>query len=414
MKKYNLIIIGAGPAGMFAAITAAKNSKNKNFSILLLDSNFKLGRKLLVTGNGRCNITNRNIRIENYHGTNTKFLYSIFSQFTNTDLLKFFEEKGAEFKEENYGNIFPVTNQASTILEILKEELEYKKIIFQLNTRVIKIEKNNDNLFEVHIPENKILTSEKVIIATGGMAYPQIGALPDGYEFAKKFGHTIIKPLPALVPLEIDNKVLFDLQGVKIIAEIKAYKDNQFVSSITDEILFTHYGISGPGILLLSNKITRFIEQSKITLKLNFFPEKSFQEVEEKIIKIWKSNPNRTLGNSLTGILPKKIPQILMRNILNLNIDMLSCEINKETRRKILKLITSLEITIKNRKEFNDAQITSGGVDTNEINPKTMESKLCKNLFFAGEVIDINGDCGGYNLQFAFSTGFIAGLNASR
>jgi predicted Rossmann fold flavoprotein len=258
------------------------------------------------------------------------------------------------------------------------------------------------------------LSARRLIIATGGLTYPQLGALGDGYELAKRLGHTIIPQLPALVPLEIENRSLFDLQGVKAVVDAAALVRGKQVASTRDEILFTHYGVSGPAVLSLSSFIVREFQDGGAALKVNFFPGLAAAQVEEKMLTLWRRHPRRALGNSMIGILPKKLAQVLMRNVAGLDVGTASDAMTREQRVRLVKSLTALEMRIKSPLSFKDAQVTSGGVSTDDIDGRTMESRLVKGLYFAGEVLDINGDCGGYNLQFAFSTGYIAGLNAAR
>lgn len=410
-EQANTLVIGGGPSGIFAAITAARQS-GKPRRIVLLEHNHMPGRKLGKTGNGRCNLTNRQIAIERYHGADTRFLHNVLPRFTNEDLLGWFEERGVEFKEEDRGCIFPVTDQASTIVDILKEEVERCGVTLHLGVRAEELVKDGQAGFIVRCSGGKSFNAGAVILATGGISYPQLGASEDGYSFARSFGHTIIPPVPALVALEIGNKSLLDLQGVKAGTEAKAVQDDKVVASARDEILFTHYGVSGPAVLHVSSFITRGLPGKSTALRLNFFPALSRAELEEKILALWQRNPKRALGNSLMGILPKKIPQVLLRNVLGMNTDTRSDAVSHQDRARIVDALTGLEVKITATRGFKDAQVTSGGVSTAEVDGKTMESRLVKRLYFAGEVLDINGDCGGFNLQFAFTSGYIAGLNS--
>lgn len=411
--RVDILIIGGGPAGIFAAITAARSAK-KPPRIIILEHNFMLGRKLLKTGNGRCNLTNRDISPEHYHGGNLHFLHGIFARFTNRDLLGYFENLGVEFKEEGKGCLFPVTDQASTILDILKEEIQTHGIGVALNTRVAKITRGGSGEFIAQCAGDKMFTARKLIIATGGLTYPQLGALGDGYGFAEGFGHELVPPLPALVALEIEKKALCDLQGVKATVDAAAFQGGKRIASARDEMLFTHYGVSGPAVLYLSSFLVRDLPGTQTILAVNFFPALTPAQAEEKIVARWRKNPKRALGNSLIGILPKKLAQVLIRNVAGLDTDAAADLITRQQRTRLVKALTSLEIAIKAPLTFKDAQVTSGGVSTDEIDGRTMESRLVKGLYFAGEVLDVNGDCGGYNLQFAFSSGHLAGLSAAK
>jgi len=412
-----VIIIGGGPAGMFAAISAAKESGLPPRSILILDANIKLGRKLGVTGDGRCNITNAKMSSEFFHGKNPKFVNSVLGRFSNEDLLGYFNGLGVEFREEEKGRFIPVTDQASTITDNIIEELVRYGVEVRLNTRIASIRKE-DGVFIAKANDGLEFRSHKVVVATGGLTYPQLGSFPDGYTIAKTFGHEVVDPVPCLVGFETHEKGLFDLQGVQAKArawiELRDANSKTISSSpeVTDEVMFTHYGVSGPAVFSLSIFAVRQLKTNSAVLILDFFPGLSVEEVDKKILSIWETNPSRTLGNSLIGILPKKHVQVIMRNVLQLDIDIPVANVSKAVRQGIVKALTHLEIRLKASRSFKEAQVTDGGIDTEKVDPRTMESKLCPGLFFAGEVLDIHGDCGGYNLQFAFSSGRAAGLAA--
>ncbi|MEJ2744358.1 MAG: NAD(P)/FAD-dependent oxidoreductase [bacterium] len=409
--KTDILIIGGGPAGIFAAVAAARKAK-RPINILILEHNFMMGRKLLKTGNGRCNLTNRDISPEHYHGRNRHFLHGVFARFTNRDLLGYFEDMGVEFKEEEGGCLFPVTDQASTILDILKEDVERHGIGVALSTKVEKIGSSGNGGFIVRCADGKEFTSRRLIIATGGLTYPQLGALGDGYAFAKSFGHNVVPTFPALVPLEIEKKALCDLQGVKATVDATALQSGKRIASVRDEILFTHYGVSGPAVLHLSSFIVTDLAGKGATITVNFFPGVTQAQAEEKIVALWKKNPKRLLGNSLIGILPKKLAQFLIRHCSGMDVGASTDSVTRRQRMCLVRALTGLEIAIKAPLTFKDAQVTAGGVSTDKVDGKTMESRLVKGLYFAGEVLDVNGDCGGYNLQFAFSSGYLAGAAA--
>jgi predicted Rossmann fold flavoprotein len=408
-QEARIIIAGGGPAGIFAALRAVHLLDD----ILILDGNIKLCRKLSVTGNGRCNITNRNVSFEKYHGTNNRFVNNVLSRFSNENLLEWFRDLGCEFKEEEKGRIFPVTDQAATIVELLLEQLELKKIRCLKNTPVASAEKRADGKFVVRTATGGTFFSSSLIIATGSPTYPQLGSTGDGFKLAESLGHTIVPPLPCLVGFETHDKTLFDLQGVQVRAAVTAWQNGKLATSAVDELMFTHYGLSGPAVFELSSLIIRNLKSDNTHLMLNFFPERSREEVEERIAQIWQAHPERKLANSLIGLLPKKLSQVLMRNLLHLDLSMPAGHIGKKVRKDIVQVLTGLKVNVKAPLSFKEAQVTSGGVSTDKIDPRTMGSRICTGLYFAGEVLDINGDCGGYNLQFAFSSGWLAGLSAA-
>jgi predicted Rossmann fold flavoprotein len=418
----DILVVGGGPAGIFAAVTAAHRG-GKTCRVALLEHNHALGRKLGKTGNGRCNLTNRKIRIERYHGEDVRFLHNVLPRFTSDDLLAWFGERGVEFKEEEGGRVFPVTDQASTIADVLKEEVERRGVVVSLGTRVEEVGRGKDGGFFVRQAGGGTSSCRRLVLAAGGAAYPQLGATGDGYAFARAFGHTVVPPAPALVAFEIAAKSLFDLQGVKARAEVTAVQGGRTVASATDELLFTHYGVSGPAALHLSSFVTRGLSAAatakaglpgaETTLRVNFFPGLSRREAEEKVLALWRQNPKRSLGNSLMGILPRKLPQVLFRNLLGLDVETPSEKVARENRARIVDVLTNLELKVAATRGFRDAQTVSGGVRTAEVEGKSMESRLVKGLYVAGELLDINGDCGGFNLHFAFAGGYLAGLAAA-
>jgi predicted Rossmann fold flavoprotein len=395
---------------MFAALSAAE--KIPGHQILILDNNHKPGRKLAVTGNGRCNITNMEMNAEHYHGGNPHFVNNVLARFSNEDLLAWFRDLGTEFKTEEKGRVFPVTDQAGTILDLLTEQLKLKQIRIRTGSAVVSAVVK-DSSFKVTTADKAVFHSRKFIIATGGMTYPQLGATADGYRLAQGFGHAAITPLPCLTGFESHEKALFDLQGVKVPAGVSALRNGKKVCASEDDVMFTHYGVSGPAIFDLSSLLVRELTPDNTELRLNFFPGKTPEEVEKKILSIWQAHPERETGNSLIGILPRKLVLVLLRNVLKLDVSTPAGGVSKPVRRELISMLTDLKVRLKGPLTFKDAQVTSGGVSTDSVDPKTMESKLCQGLFFAGEVLDINGDCGGYNLQFAFSSGRQAGLSGA-
>ncbi len=408
-EETQIIIAGGGPAGIFAALSAARYIED----ILILDGNIKLCRKLSVTGNGRCNITNRFLSPDKYHGTNSQFVNNVLARFSNDDLLGWFRDLGCEFREEEKGRIYPVTDQAVTIVDILLEQLESKHIRCLTNTPAASIEKGTDGEFTVRTKTDQIFHSNSLIVATGGPAYPQLGATGDGYTLAESLGHAIVPPLPCLVGFETHDKALFDLQGVQVRTAVTTWQKERLVASVEDEVMFTHRGLSGPALFDLSSLIIRDMTPDNTYLVLNFFPDRSQEEVEERLMEIWQAHPERRLANALIGLLPKKLGQVLMANLLHLDLSMPVGKITRKMRKDIVQVLTQLKIRVKAPLSFKEAQVTSGGVSTELIDPRTMGSRVCPGLFFAGEVLDINGDCGGYNLQFAFSSGWLAGRSAT-
>ncbi len=413
-KVYDAIIIGGGASGMMAAIIAKRRGKN----IILLEKNAKLGRKILVTGNGRCNISNENT-IEDqrkpihYMGRNPKFVLSVFNQFGIKETKKFFNELGIEFKEEDKGRLFPSSNQAQSVVDVLEYELQNLNIKIAEKNSPKKIIFNKDNSqYEVTISDGRKLISKKIVVATGGLTLPTTGSNGDGYEYAKQFGHTILPTFPGYVAVKTKSPLCHFLQGVKLEVAVKAYSDGQELAENTGTIMFTHFGLSAPVILeisrVIANEIT--VKKNKVKVHVNFLPDVKKENLEKFVVERWAKSPNKSLGFSFVGLLPKKVfPAILDAN--DIDKDMKCSDVKKELRAKIINLLSEYEFIIDDIRDYKDAHFTAGGVDTKELNPKTLESKLQPGLYFSGEVMDIDGICGGYNLQWAWSTGAVVGSN---
>lgn len=412
-----VVVIGGGPAGMMSAITSAENG-NK---VILIEKMQSLGRKLLITGKGRCNITSSLSMDEFIKNTpgNGMFLYSVYKNYTNTDIINFLKRQGLEVKEERGNRIFPITDKSLDVLNCFKKVLKelYVEIIY--NTKVIEIiQKKEQEKLQVKTENNKIYEAEKVILATGGKSYPLTGSTGDGYKIAEKLGHTVTKIRPSLVPLEShDKKLCKNLQGLSlrnVKIEIKNIENDKIIYEDFGEMLFTHFGVSGPTILSSSAHLVRYknieklLKNKKIILKIDFKPALSEEKLDERILRDFAEFKNKQFKNSLDKLLPQKlIPVIIERS--KINPDKKVNEISKRERKNIVKLLKNFELTISDFRPIDEAIITSGGINIKEINPKTMESKIVPGLYFAGEVIDVDAYTGGFNLQIAYSTGYTAG-----
>ena len=423
-----VIVIGGGPAGMMSAISASK----KGHQVTLIEKMPTLGRKLLITGKGRCNITSSldmSKFIENTP-TNGKFLYSCFQNFTNQDMIEFLKEQGLEVKEERGNRIFPITDKSQDVLKCFTDKLKAQKIKIRYNTKAIELlvtknekqkEENNLKIEGVKIlnqNREKILKADKVILATGGKSYPLTGSTGDGYRLAKKVGHTITELRPSLIPLETyDLETCKKLQGLtlkNVAITITDTEKNKKIYEDFGEMIFTHFGVSGPIILSASAHLTRYknnlekMKNRKIILKIDLKPALSEEKLEERIIRDFKELKNKQFKNSLDKLLPQKmIPIILKKSEIQENKKV--NEITKEERKQLVHLLKNLKIEVKGFRPIEEAIITSGGISTKEINPKTMESKIVKGLYFAGEIIDVDSYTGGFNLQITYSTGYTAG-----
>lgn len=412
-----VIVIGGGPAGMMSAITSAEQGNQ----VILIEKMSSLGRKLLITGKGRCNITSSldmDEFIKNTPG-NGRFLYSCYQAFTNQDIIRFLKDQGLEVKEERGNRIFPVTDKSMDVLKAFTKKIKELNINIEYNAKVDKLLVKESKIIGVMI-NNKTIKADKVILATGGKSYPLTGSTGDGYELAEQVGHTITKIRPSLVPLETYNKSMcqemqgLSLRNVKI--QIKDIEKNKSIYEDFGEMIFTHFGISGPTILSGSAHLVRYKDverkllDKKIVLKIDFKPALTEEKLEARIIRDFDAQKNRQFKNSLDELLPQKlIPIIVEKSKINSNKKV--NEITKEERRNLVKLLKDFEIEIKGFRPIDEAIITSGGVSTKEIAPKTMESKIVKGLYFAGEIIDVDSYTGGFNLQIAYSTGYVAGIS---
>ncbi|KEI11199.1 flavoprotein [Clostridium novyi B str. ATCC 27606] len=410
--KHKLIIVGAGASGIIAAI----NAKNLGIDVAILESNNRIAKKLLTTGNGRCNITNENITLDRYHSNNSNFFQHTLKNFNLNNTLEFFNSLGLHLTTLENGKMYPLSLQASSVIDILRASLEEKEIPVYLNTKVKDIHKSKKG-FKLYAftSENDSLEfkCEKLILCCGGKSAPKTGSDGSGFSLAKKIGHSIIEPLPALVQLKLNYKKLKALSGVKFDGSAKLYLDKQLVQEDSGEILFTDYGISGPPILQLSRNASRGIyDGKKATLKVDMMSTISKENLIELLENHWGVFGYRSIHDSFIGILNKKVIPILLKESGIDNMHKPCWNLTWQEKNAIFKLIKAWEFEVIDTNGFNNAQVTSGGVNTEEIDSTTLESKLIPNLYFCGEIMDVDGDCGGFNLQWAWSSGMIASNNA--
>lgn len=413
-----VIVIGGGPAGILSAISSARE-ENK---VTLIEKNSIIGKKLLITGKGRCNITsslNIDEFIKNIPG-NGKFLYSSFQNFTNMDIVNLLKENGLKVKEERGNRYFPVTDKAQSVVDSLSKELKkYPNIEIKLNTVVKDICTENNKVTGVKLSNGDILKAEKIILATGGKSYPNTGSTGDGYKIAEKLGHTINKPVGSLVPLTADTSICQKLQGLSlrnVKIEILDLEKNKKIYGDFGEMLFTHFGVSGPTILSASahllryKELDRLLKDSKIKLIIDLKPALDNNTLDLRIRRDFEEFKNKEFKNSLEKLLPQKLIPVIIE-LSNIDPFKRVNEITREERTYLVNLIKNFEVEITGFRSVEEAIVTAGGVSIKEINPKTMESKIISGLYFAGEIIDVDAYTGGFNLQIAYSTGYTAGLN---
>ncbi len=404
----NVIVVGGGAAGMMAAIIASRNGKK----VTLIEQNEKLGKKLFITGKGRCNITNA-CDIEDLFQnvvTNPKFLYSSFYSFSNDMVMDFFENIGLPYKVERGNRVFPVSDHSSDVIKVLEKEMKSNGVEILLNTKVSSVIINNNICKGVNINGGKAVYADSVIIATGGISYPRTGACGDGYKFAKTAGHSIVETKPSLVPFELEDSCCKELMGISL-KNVSAtiYANGKKIYSDFGEMLFTHFGVSGPIIIKASAYIHKYLDKD-LTLTIDLKPALDEKQLDERIIKDFNIFINKQLKNGLEKLLLRSlIPVIIDKS--DLDGDKKINEITKEERHKLLATIKNVPFKITGLRGWDEAIITKGGVKVKEIDPGTMESKLTSGLYFAGEVLDLDALTGGFNLQIAWSTGYLAGLN---
>ncbi len=409
--KYDVAVLGGGPAGMIAAGTAASMGRKT----ILIEKNEKLGKKLFITGKGRCNVTNSADFDEFMKNIpkNSKFFYSAFNGFSNDDLIGLLESLGLKIKVERGGRVFPESDKSSDVIKALERYMSKYKVEIKLNSKVLNIRQEDGIISGVLLDNGELLECSSVIICTGGVSYPQTGSTGDGYEIARRAGHSISELMPSLVPLVAREAFIKDLQGLSLKnVSIKAIADGKLLYEDFGEMLFTHYGLSGPIILSASFYVSDYLrKKNEIKISIDLKPALSEDELDKRIIRDFEKNTNKQFKNSLDELLPQKlIPVVIALSGIDESKEV--HQITKLERKAFVKLIKGFTLTISGTRPIEEAIVTSGGISLKEMNPKTMESKLVKGLYFAGEIIDLDAFTGGFNLQIAFSTGYAAGLNA--
>ena len=406
MEKTRVIVIGGGASGMMAAITAARNGSK----VTIIERMDRVGKKILSTGNGKCNFTNRNQDISNYHGGDESFIRTILEQFDSFQTMRFFDRLGIISKDKN-GYIYPNSNQASSVLDVLRMEIFALNINVECNVKISSIEKKN-HTFIVHTFV-KDYEADSVIIATGSKAAPATGSDGSGYEYARAFGHSLIPVLPALTALRSDQKFFRSIAGVRCDAHVTLFAGNNLLGSDRGELQITDYGISGIPVFQISRYASIALnEGKKVYALIDFFPEYEYENLVKLLTNRFAINSSRNVEDALIGAINKKLISVFLKEA-GISLSETAGSLGEKRIASLAKVMNCFKVNIIATNSFENAQVCTGGVDTRQINPYTMESQLIRGLFFAGEIVDVDGSCGGYNLQWAWSSGYVAGKNAS-
>lgn len=402
--SYRVYVVGAGAAGMMAAITAARQGKK----VTIIEHRDKAGKKILATGNGKCNFTNMYMDKECFRGSNSDYIMDIYNQFDNNAVIDFFKHLGIYPKIKN-GYVYPNSGQAISINEALQNELRYLNVDVLTNTNIKEIRDNKDGYFI--ITDKGEYKTESVIIAAGSTASPKSGSDGSGYRLAKKLGHTIIPVLPALVQLRSSSLFFKEVAGVRTDGSVRIMRGRECVAKDSGELMLTDYGISGIPVFQVSRFASVLLnENEKVTARLDFLPEMDFSECKEYIRDRIYSYPDKSIKDNFTGILNSKLLNALLKE-LKIDIDMSTSNLSEKQIIDIANSFKNFSVDITGTNSFDNAQVCCGGVSLDELTKYTLESKLHKGLFFAGEILDVDGICGGYNLQWAWSSGYVSGIN---
>lgn len=408
----HVIVVGGGAAGMFAAIAAAKNGHQ----VTLYEKNEKLGKKIFITGKGRCNITNAADMEELFDAvvTNSKFLYSSFYGYTNQNVIDFFEDAGVPVKIERGNRVFPISDHSSDVIRALEREMKKVGVKVCLNTEVKSVEAEKGKFDKVVLKDTTTQTADACIVATGGLSYRSTGSTGDGFRFAENVGHKVTQCFPSLVPMETKEPWICELQGLSLRnVEAKILDGKKELCKDFGEMLFTHFGVSGPLIISASSYVgKKFMDKNgqkkELTLEIDLKPALTEEQLDQRVLRDFEENHNRQFKNAITKLFPTKLIPVMLE-LGGIDPEKKVNSIEKEERKQFVHLIKHFRMTLTGLRDYPEAIITKGGVNVKEIDPGTMESKLVKGLYFAGEVLDLDALTGGFNLQIAWSTGYAAG-----
>lgn len=404
MSKKKIAVVGGGAAGITAAIAAARNGS----AVTIYESNERIGKKILATGNGRCNMTNITASQSNYHGRDVSFMSYIIDTFWVSETLEFFSDIGLLYKVEEKGKVYPYSNQATSVLDVLRFELERLNVTVKYGFEVKEIYKIKGGFSLTSYNSEKDF-ADNVIVTTGGKAAPASGSKGGGYSLLGKFGHKTTEIFPSLVQVKLKSNELKSLNGLKITGKISVKCGKNVIKEETDEILFTDYGLSGPAVFAISRTIA---EKNNSVLEIDIMPEYSFNDIVEILKK--QRKVMRFTDELFVGVLHKRIGQVIIKNCTQLKMNGSIEKISDSDIKKMANKIKSYPLETCGTLSWNNAQVTAGGLDVSDFDCHTLESKKVKGIYAAGEILDIDGDCGGYNLQWAWSSGYIAGINASK
>ena len=402
-----VLIIGGGAAGMMAAVTAARNGHE----VHVYEKNEKPGKKLFITGKGRCNVTNACDMDTLFSSvcSNGKFLYSAFYGFTNLEVMAFFEDAGVALKTERGERVFPVSDQSAEVIDGLKRVMKKEGVRLHLNTAVKEVCTENGRAAGILLENGQNVPGDAVIVATGGISYPSTGSTGDGYRFAETMGHTVTDCIPSLVPFNVREAFVKELQGLSLKnVEISIFNGKKELYREFGEMLFTHFGVSGPLILTASSRVGRLASKQELKLTLDLKPALSMEQLDQRVLRDFDENPNKSFKNVAGSLFPAKLTPVMIA-LSGIEPDRKVNGISREERQRFVWLIKHLEMTVTGLRGWNEAIITKGGVSVKEVNPSTMESKRIPGLYFAGEVLDLDAVTGGFNLQIAWSTAYAAG-----
>jgi hypothetical protein len=406
--RAEVVVVGGGAAGMMAAIAAAEAGRQ----VLLLEKNAALGRKILVSGNGRCNITNSGAKVENFHGENPRFLHALFARFGVDRTAAFFDELGVALREERLGRVFPASNQARAVVDLLEYRMARLPIDVRLSSPVESIVPEGGGL-RLGVG-GRALRARRAILAVGGCSFPRLGTSGDGFDWARSLGHRVTTLRPALAPVDAATPGATQLQGIRLEAEVTGRAGGRSLRTFRGDLLFTAYGLSGPTVLAASADLAARFEGGGTALRINLFPGQDAGEIDATLERRWANDPSRKLGFSFVGLLPARLAPAALEPLGLDPVATTVSQVGRENRRRIAHALTAWDVPVTGCRGWDEAEVTAGGVALEDLEPRTLESRRAPGLFFCGEMLDVFGDWGGYNFQLAWTTGRVAGEEAAR